>query len=303
MVSPGASSFGPSSGSAQPDALQRWLTTGALIGAAALVGFGIIVWIAANWDDFGRFGRFTLVGSAILASSVAAATVPAARVPGSLAGMLGIGGLLALVGQTYQTGADPWQLFALWAGLSLPWAIAARHDAVWCLWVVVVFTALPLWMLAQTDRLWRLAMDVALPAWLAGIAVVAVLCPNFALERWLGRTHWSFRLAAALALVLVTSGALGNLFNSNGAHPVYWAGLMLTAAAAAAFAVSAPFDLALLAAATLALDVLLIGGAVRAILDGSSGANEVGRLLSIGLFSCTSRAKTSSIASVSRRCA
>ncbi len=37
-----------------------------------------------------------------------------------LALALNIGALLALVGQTYQTGADPWQLFATWALLLLP---------------------------------------------------------------------------------------------------------------------------------------------------------------------------------------
>src|SRR5690606_16273414 len=37
-----------------------------------------------------------------------------------------VGGLLALVGQIYQTGADPWQLFLLWAVLLLPWLVLVR---------------------------------------------------------------------------------------------------------------------------------------------------------------------------------
>ncbi len=35
-----------------------------------------------------------------------------------------LGVFLALFGQTYQTGADPWQLFANWALLILPWEVA-----------------------------------------------------------------------------------------------------------------------------------------------------------------------------------
>ena len=39
----------------------------------------------------------------------------------------GIAGLLAFVGQTYQTGADAWQLFATWAALALVWALGRRR--------------------------------------------------------------------------------------------------------------------------------------------------------------------------------
>ena len=41
-----------------------------------------------------------------------------------LLALLGIGGLFAYFGQTHQTGADPWQLFALWAALVLPLRLA-----------------------------------------------------------------------------------------------------------------------------------------------------------------------------------
>ncbi len=40
-----------------------------------------------------------------------------------LAIALNIGALLALVGQTYQTGADPWQLFSTWALMLVPLAV------------------------------------------------------------------------------------------------------------------------------------------------------------------------------------
>jgi hypothetical protein len=54
--------------------------------------------------------------------------IPAARTPLSLLALLNIGGLFAYFGQTYQTGADPWQLFSLWAALSLPLCLSVRGE-------------------------------------------------------------------------------------------------------------------------------------------------------------------------------
>ena len=56
----------------------------------------------------------------------------------ALSGMaLLTGALFALIGQSYQTGADPWQLFAIWAVLITPWACIARSSALWILWLML----------------------------------------------------------------------------------------------------------------------------------------------------------------------
>ncbi|WP_350998136.1 DUF2157 domain-containing protein [Shewanella sp. TB7-MNA-CIBAN-0143] len=57
-----------------------------------------------------------------------------------------LGALLALVGQTYQTGADPWQLFAIWAVLILPFAYIAGFDLLWLLVVVLLNVSLGLYL-------------------------------------------------------------------------------------------------------------------------------------------------------------
>ncbi|NRA38100.1 MAG: DUF2157 domain-containing protein, partial [Planctomycetes bacterium] len=49
-----------------------------------------------------------------------------------------IGVLLALCGQTYQTGADPWQLFFVWSLMIIPFAIIARFAP---LWLFILFLA------------------------------------------------------------------------------------------------------------------------------------------------------------------
>ena len=67
---------------------------------------------------------------------------PALRAPLALLAFLGTGGLFAYFGQTYQTGADAWQLFALWGALALPLCLGARSDALWAPWALVVMTAI-----------------------------------------------------------------------------------------------------------------------------------------------------------------
>ncbi|UJF22803.1 DUF2157 domain-containing protein [Shewanella sp. OMA3-2] len=69
-----------------------------------------------------------------------------------------LGALLALVGQTYQTGADPWQLFAIWAVLILPFAYIAGFDLLWLLVAVLLNVSLGLY-LASFDALFGFLVE------------------------------------------------------------------------------------------------------------------------------------------------
>src|SRR5574341_288562 len=64
-----------------PAALQRWLPRGVAVLAAALIGLGLILWIAANWETLGRFGRFALLQGFVLVMCAGALWKPAARAP------------------------------------------------------------------------------------------------------------------------------------------------------------------------------------------------------------------------------
>lgn len=101
----------------------------------------VLFFIAFNWTEMGRYARFGLVeGSLVLAIAIywkmngRGIVGQAALVAATL--LLGV--LLALFGQTYQTGADPWQLFFTWAILMLPWALLARAAVLWILWLVLL---------------------------------------------------------------------------------------------------------------------------------------------------------------------
>jgi len=139
---------------------------------------GIIFFFAYNWQSLNRISKFALIEVALLLSlvcfvwlyyrgssqqqssashSMFGATL--ANVALLVASIL-IGGLLALVGQTYQTGADPWQLFALWALAIIPLAWVAGFDGLWLLLLGLVNLSLGLfadtssYLLDERDQIW-----------------------------------------------------------------------------------------------------------------------------------------------------
>jgi uncharacterized membrane protein len=144
-----------------------------------------------------------------------------------------LGALMAYFGQTYQTGADPWQLFFNWALLGLPWIIIARfaplwllflvllnlsvslyHDALgaiipfgikrdeslfWCL-LMLNTSSLVMWELRRTKHTWlnhvwvgRLIAIAAVYS-VSGLALIAIFSPG---ATWLGGFIWLAFMALA----------------------------------------------------------------------------------------------------------
>ena len=189
------------------DALALWL-------GAALLGAGVIFFVAANWEQLGKFAR--LIGMQVLLVAAVAAAIRLAhrRVAGEAALFLAVlllGALLALLGQTYQTGADTWQLFALWAALALPWAVAARSAVVWLTWVVLVNVALVLWLDLQP---WRL-FSALTGAVVTGILNLALLLAWETAARRLPEFEGRIapRIIAALAIAALTASAAAGVID------------------------------------------------------------------------------------------
>jgi uncharacterized membrane protein len=266
----------------EPASLSVWLPRGVAILAAALGGFGLILWIAANWETFGRFGRFALLQGLIAAACVGALAKPRARAPLGLIALLGIGGLFAYFGQTYPSGADPWQLFALWAALALPLCLGVRSDVLWAPWALVAMTGISLWTYAHLDHRWDVSPDtlsVHLQAWCAALLLVAAL--SAPARRFTGAGEWSLRLALTLTVAMFTSTALGGLF-SNEATAHYALSLALLAVAAGMLSSAKFFDIFGLSAIALGLNILLISGLGKLLFNVHS-SDFIGPLLLIGL--------------------
>lgn len=265
----------------EPASIATWLARGVAVLAAALLGLGVIFWIAANWESLGRFGRFALLQAVVAVACIGAILKAPARAPLGLGALLATGGLFAYFGQTYQTGADPWQLFALWAVLTLPLCLALRSDVAWAPWAMVAMTGISLWVHAHLGHVWAVRpgdLQVHGLGWIAALVLVAGLSEPA--RRFTGAGIWSLRTATTLTVVMVTITALAGLFSGTvTAH--YGLGLLLLAVGAALLATGRFFDIYGLSAVALGLDTLLVCGLANALLDG--GSDVIGSLLVLGL--------------------
>jgi uncharacterized membrane protein len=253
----------------EPASLAAWLPRGVAVVAAALGGLGIVFWIAANWDTLGRFGRFALLQAFVVVMCAGALWKPAARAPLGLLALLAIGALFAYFGQTYQTGADPWQLFAVWAVLALPLCLATRSDVLWAPWALIVMTGISLWVHAHTGHRWRVQADdlaAHLAGWMSALVLVAAL--SAPLRRFTGAGVWAQRVALALAVVMIVSTAIGGLAGSR-AVLHYGLGLLVLALAAVLLARPESFEIFGLSAVALGIDTLLVGGLVYVLFSES----------------------------------
>lgn len=178
------------------DEWRRALIDFARVGGTLAIGAGAIFFIAANWSALAPGGRIALFQGLFALCVGLALWRPAPEFIGRAAlllALLGVGGLFALFGQTYQTGADVYELFLLWAVLGLPFALAARWWAVSALWLLVLNVTLALLcgVLPSQHPLWAMfSMDESSLALRLSLAML----PNLLL--W-GLAEWQARRVVA----------------------------------------------------------------------------------------------------------
>jgi len=175
------------------DHLMLWLGGLALATAA-------IFFIAYNWSDMGRMGKFGLVEVLIVLAVMAywKFSDAAAGKVALLTATIFLGVLLALFGQTYQTGADPWQLFFNWALLMMPWAIVGRFPAIWLVWIVLINLSIILYHQTFRGVFWLMLDDENGMFWLTFAFNTLALIAWEMLSKpwpWLAE-RWAVRLLA-----------------------------------------------------------------------------------------------------------
>ena len=259
------------------DQLLLWL-------GVVMVAASVIFFLAYNWHDLGRYAKFALTEGMIVAALAVLWWQGLERIGGKaalLAAALFTGALLALIGQTYQTGADTFELFAVWAAAILPWALLARFPALWVLWLALANLAVVLYFQAfrgffglifTTERqLWLLfgLNTIALALW-EGLALAGIA--------WL-RERWALRLLATASGACVTALAVFAVFDENAFG---WALAVWLAWLGAAYALyRRPIkDLYVLAGGVLSGIVVVAAGLSRLLLETRV---EAGGLFFIGL--------------------
>ena len=195
----------------------RWAARALLaIGVAHLLA-GILFFFAYNWAEMPPLVKFAAVEAGVLIC-VAGAWISGLDRPAGQSLLIGAsvltGVLLAVIGQVYQTGADAYELFAAWAVLILPWALASRSPAHWLVWLVVACLAAGLFG-GQALVPMGLVQDSEVPLLPALLLLAALAGRELAVARgagWLA-PQWirQIVLFAALATVYVT--AFGYVFD------------------------------------------------------------------------------------------
>jgi uncharacterized membrane protein len=112
-----------------------YLYWNALIIGVVLLAAGVVFFVAANWSVLPGLVRMGIVGAAMVIATLIGGYLGdtlAGRATTLLGGLL-FGPLLAVYGQVYQTGADAWQLFAMWTLVLVAYGALVRFEGTWAL--------------------------------------------------------------------------------------------------------------------------------------------------------------------------
>jgi len=185
-----------------------------LLGAALSLS-GIFFFFAYNWADMPRLAKLGLIEGAIVLA-VALATY---RGLGSLAGRVAllaaavlVGLLQAVFGQIYQTGADSYLLFLIWALLIAGWVAIGGYAPLWLLLLALLNLSLSFYWTQVLG-----AADTALSLALAALNALWLLAWEFAQRRgiaWLGG-RWMPRVVALTTIGLLVSATIRYIFASS----------------------------------------------------------------------------------------
>jgi uncharacterized membrane protein len=273
---------------ALPDAgaWRQFLDRLLLFAGTVLVAAGLIFFLAFNWNDLGRMAKLAMAEVLLIAALAAVWRFGVEHIAGKaalLGAALFTGALFALIGQTYQTGADTFELFAVWALAVLPWALVARFPALWLFWILLVNLAAllylgtlrsPLWFFAGSQRqLWLLFTlnTVALVVW-EGLALSGIA--------WL-RERWSVRILATASGGFATALATMDIVNQRSFSGVLvWLAWMAAAYILYRHKVK---DLFVLAGGVLSVVVVVSTFVIRHFFRADAGAFLLIGLLVIGI--------------------
>lgn len=204
-----------------------------LISGATLVMVGIMAFFAFNWAELPYLVKlaFPQVGMLIAIAMVAVRGLDQSlsRVLLVIAAVC-VGLTFAMFGQTYQTGADPYELFVGWAVLILAWAIIGRSPGLWLLFIILVNLGFVLYWAqilhpprwggfadeSPMGRLFEQILSLGLAQRLFEINIVIVVVWEVAalrLQTWM-ESRYLPRLIGLLALTMIMMNTLAYITHS-----------------------------------------------------------------------------------------
>ena len=202
----------------------RFLSRVVLVFAVLMLCSGIIFFFAYNWDDLTRYHKFAIAQAALILVLLPLLRVnlqqPTAQAALFAASLL-VGALLALVGQTYQSGADTYQLFLVWAVLITPWAVLAAMPALYLLLLALLNISLLLAL--DSLAIHYLPGPYTRVSWalLALNGAAAILWLLYAQRRLDSRLiRWTERAINMYCLCIISSLAIAFISSSSDRDPL-----------------------------------------------------------------------------------
>lgn len=267
----------------------------AAVGALLIVA-GIAAFFAWNWADLSHTVKFAVIQIGIAGAVLLAWRFGIDSVAGRsslFAAAFLIGTLLAVYGQVYQTGADPYSLFLTWIVLILPWAIIGRQTGIWMLVQILLNLTVIMYytqVLNPPDGWWQLAQllgplvwlgttvtDSTLASYLFALNAVAVVAWEFGARLGVGWMQGTLfpRLTsiAALSTVLIPTLIIVVVAGFDGAAGLSAISPILLLAATSACLYYYQFerrDLFILTCCVLAVILVITSFAIRYSFEGSA---------------------------------
>lgn len=203
----------------------------AIVGSA-LIGAGIILLIAHNWDDLSRPVRSTIAFVPLVVAQVLAAFVllrrnesQAWRESVAILDVAGVATAISLVSQTYQIQGSFADFMCVWMLLSIPIVYLFRTTV----GAIAYMIGSVVWLFAEVD--WRFHNPDHLFFWLFLLAIVPFYISLLRRDRASGESTWlSIFLAAAAGIGLsftawATGANLGGVAFAGLCTGVYLCGL------------------------------------------------------------------------------
>lgn len=180
----------------------------------------LIFFFAYNWADLGRFAKFAVIEICLVAFAVVYIKAERYKLVANAAMIVScllVGALLALFGQTYQTGADTWQLFASWLAIITPWVVVARLIPAWVLWLALSNISVALYFNTFSVNHFLLFSFADSDSWALFLLNTSALCVwQFlsASQAWMQR-KWMLHLLGTTSGIIITYIVWSSLLDSS----------------------------------------------------------------------------------------
>jgi uncharacterized membrane protein len=204
-----------------------------LLGAGvAFTVSGIIFFFAYNWDNLGKFAKMGTVGGVLTATVLIVLLTNLSDLVKNIlltgAAVL-VGGLFAVYGQIYQTGADTYELFLAWSVFVTLWVVVSGFAPLWLLYLLLINTTGTLYLAQYHSDLQAVTL-LLIELLFNSFCLVAALVVN-AINGRLSAPDWFTNLLAIGCASMATSGVIAGIIEHQNLMPAM---LLVTIAAYAA---------------------------------------------------------------------